>query len=67
VADTNELVERLCAAVGMIMEDNSPVALTPLPPASDEVEARLSNLHQACQDASALVQAAQILARRGIR
>lgn len=67
MADTNELVERLSAAVGMIMEDNSPVALTPLPPASEEVEARLRDLDQACRDASALVQAAQVLARRDIR
>ena len=67
MADTNELVERLSAAVGMIMEDNSPVALTPMPSTSEEVDARLSNLGQACQDASALVQAAQVLSRRGIR
>jgi hypothetical protein len=67
VADTNELVERLSAAAGMIMEDNSPVALTPLPPARDEVEVRLMELGQACQDAGTLVQAAQVLARRGIR
>ena len=65
--DMNELVERLSAAIGMIMEDNSPVALTPLPHASGEVEARLRDLDQACRDASVLVQAAQILARRDIR
>lgn len=67
MADTNELVERLSAAVGMIMEDNSPLALTPMPPTSEEVDGRLNALGQACQDASALVQAAQVLARRGIR
>jgi hypothetical protein len=65
--DTNELVERLSAAAGTVMEDSSPVALTPLPSTGEEVEARLSTLDQACQDASALVRAAQVLARRGIR
>lgn len=67
MADTNELVERLSAAVGMIMEDYSPTALMPLPAASEEVDTRLRDLGQACQDATALVQAAQILARRDIR
>jgi hypothetical protein len=66
VADTNELVERLCAAVGMIMEDSSPLALTPLPSTDEEVEARLRNLDHACQDVGTLIQAAQVLARRGI-
>jgi hypothetical protein len=66
VADTNELVERLSAAVGMIMEDNSELALTPLPVSAEEVDARLSDLDQACQDATTLMQAARILARRGL-
>jgi hypothetical protein len=67
VADTNELVERLGAAAGMIMEDSSPVALSPFPSTGEEVGARLTDLERACQDATALVQAAQVLARRGIR
>ena len=67
MADTNELVERLSAAVGMIMEDSSAIALTPMPRMEDEVEERLRGLDQACQDASALVQAAQVLSRREIR
>lgn len=67
VVDTNELVERLSAAAGMIMEDNSPIALTPLPSADEEVEGRLIALDQACRDASTLVQAAQVVSRRGIR
>jgi hypothetical protein len=67
VADTDELVERLSAAVGMIMEDSSPVTLTPLPETAAEVEARLRDLDQSCQDASTLLQAAQVLTRRGIR
>lgn len=66
MADTNELVERLSAAVGMIMEDSSPVALTPLPSSAEEAEARLRDLDQACQDASILTQAARVLSRRGI-
>ncbi len=66
MADTNELVERLSAAVGMIMEDSSPVALTPLPSSIEAAEARLRDLDQACQDASVLMQAAQVLSRRGI-
>lgn len=66
MADTNELVERLSAAVGMIMEDSSPVALTPLPSSTEAAEARLRDLDQACRDASVLMQAAQVLSRRGI-
>jgi hypothetical protein len=66
VADTNELVERLSAAVGMIMEDSSPIALTPLPSSTKEAEARLRDLDQACQDASTLIQAARVLSGRGI-
>lgn len=66
MADTNELVERLSAAVGMIMEDSSPVALTPLPSSAEEAEARLRDLDQACQDVSTLMQAARVLSRRGI-
>lgn len=67
MAETNALVERLSTAAGIIMEDSGPVALTPLSPTSEGVEARLRDLDQACQDASALVQAAQVLARRSIR
>lgn len=66
VADTNELVERLSAAAGMIMEGSSPAALTPLPHNSEEVEERLLDLELACKDAGALVQAAQVLVRRDI-
>ena len=66
MADTNELVERLSAAVGMIMEDSSPVALTPLPSSTEAAEARLRDLDQACQDASILMHAARVLSRRGI-
>jgi hypothetical protein len=67
VVTSNELVERLSAAAGMIMVDNGPLALTPLPLADQEVDTRLNDLSQACEDAGALVQAAQVLARRGIR
>jgi hypothetical protein len=67
VAEANELVERLSAAVGIIMEDNGPVALTPMPATEREVELRLSDLDQACQDAASLIQAAKVLSRRGIR
>lgn len=67
MADTNELVERLSAAVGMILEENCPAALTSMPPASEDVDAKLAGLDQACKDAATLVQAAQVLARRGIR
>jgi hypothetical protein len=66
VADTNELVERLSAAVGMIMEESSPAALTPLPSSTEAAEARLMDLDQACQDTSTLMQAARVLLRRGI-
>jgi hypothetical protein len=67
VAETNELVERLSTAAGIIMEESSSVALTPLPPTSEGIEAKLRDLDRACQDASALVQAALVLARRSIR
>ena len=66
MADTNELVERLSAAAGMIMEGSSPVALTPMPHDSEGVEERLLDLELACRDAGALIQAAQVLARRDI-
>lgn len=66
MADTNELVERLSAAVGMIMADSSPIALTPLPSSTEEAETRLRDLDQACQDTSTLMQAARVLSRRGI-
>ena len=64
--DTNELVGRLSAAAGMIMEGASPVALTALPAHSEEVEERLLDLALACTDAGVLIQAAQVLARRDI-
>lgn len=64
--DTNELVGRLSAAAGMIMEDAGPIALTPLAENSEEVEERLVHLDLACQDARVLIQAAQVLARRDI-
>jgi hypothetical protein len=66
VADTNELVERLSAAAGMIMERSGPAALTPMPHDGDEVEERLLTLELACKDAGTLIQAAQVLARRDI-
>jgi hypothetical protein len=66
VAHTNELMDRLTAAVGMIMEDGSSAALTPMPHDDDEVEERLLNLELACRDAAMLVQAAQVLARRDL-
>lgn len=67
MADTNEMVERLSAAVGMIMESGSSAALTPLPHDEEEVEERLFDLELACKDANILIQAAQVLARRDIR
>lgn len=66
MADTNELVERLSAAAGMIMEGSSPAALTPMPHDSVDVEERLLDLELACKDAGTLIQAAQVLARRDI-
>lgn len=66
VVDTNELVERLTAAVGMIMEGGRSAARTPMPHNDDEVEERLLDLELACKDAAMLVGAAQVLARRDI-
>ncbi len=65
--DTNELVARLSTAVGIIMEDSSPVAVTRLPKTQRKIEARLCDLEQATRDANMLIQAAQVLARRNIR
>lgn len=65
--DSNELVTRLSTAAGIIMEDTSPIAITRLPEDPAELDERLSDLDRACQDASTLVQAAQVLARRCIR
>jgi hypothetical protein len=67
VAEANELVERLSAAVGMIMEDSGPAALTTFPSTPQEVGARLRELDQAGQDVVTLVRAAQVLFRRSIR
>jgi len=67
VDDTNELVTRLSTAAGIIMEDSSPIAISQLPTAPDELEARLSELEQATRDATILLQAARVLARRDIR
>lgn len=67
MADTNELVERLSAAVGIIMEDIGPAALRSMPIPDNDLDMRLRDLQRACDDARALTQAAQILARRGIR
>lgn len=66
MVDTNELVARLSAAAGMIMEDAGPTALTPLPDDDEQVEERLVHLYLACKDAGRLIQAAQVLARRDI-
>ena len=66
-AETNEIVTRLSVGVGIIMEDTIPLAVSLLPETAEEIDARLSDLDQACQDASALVHAAKVLARRGIR
>lgn len=65
--DTNELVARLSTAAGIIMEDSSPIAITHLPRARRKIEARLASLEQATGDASLLIQAARVLARRNIR
>lgn len=65
--DTNELVARLSTAAGIIMEDNSPVAITRLPKVRRKIEARLGELERATRDANMLIQAAQVLARRNIR
>jgi hypothetical protein len=67
VEDSNELVTRLSTAAGIIMEDSSPVAISLLPTAPDELEARLAELEQAMLDATILLQAARVLARRNIR
>ncbi len=67
MAETNELVDRLRSAAGIIMEDTSPLALSPMPSTSEEVDTRLRELDKACRDAGTLIHAAQILVRRGIR
>jgi hypothetical protein len=65
--DTNELVARLSTAAGIIMEDSSPDAVSRLPKTKRKIEARLRDLEQATGDATTLIQAAQVLARRNIR
>jgi hypothetical protein len=67
VDDANELVARLSTAAGIIMEDSSPIAISRLPDESGEIDERLNGLEQATRDANALIQAAQVVARRDIR
>ena len=63
--DSNELVMRLSTAAGIIMEDACPVAITmPAPEKRDQV---LASLEQDSRDATLLIQAARVLARRDIR
>lgn len=64
---SNELVARLSAAVGMLMEDSSAAALAPLTGHAEDVEAHFAELEQASRDATILIQAAGVLARRAIR
>lgn len=63
--DNNELVARLSTAVGIIMEDACPIAISRQP--TGEVGDALSLLEQATRDANLLIQAAQVLAHRNIR
>jgi hypothetical protein len=67
VDDSNELVQRLSTAAGILMEDNSPDAVSRLSADPAEVEARLAALEQAMSDAVTLLQAARVLARRELR
>ena len=65
--DANELVARLSTAAAIIMEDNGPLALTALPADNGELSARLAQIEQAGKDVTVLIQAAQVLAQRGLR
>ncbi len=60
--DLDDLIERLCALAGMLMEDASALAI-----AGDPVIARADRLaivRSAAVDAAAIVDTASILARR---
>ena len=65
--DTNELIARLSTAAGIVMEDSTPLALTARVEDDAATCARLIELEQAGKDATVLIQAAQVLARRQIR
>lgn len=65
--EDNELVQRLSTMAGIIMEDMSPTAVSHLPSEPTDVQAMLTNLEQAMQDAATLLQAAQVLVRRELR
>lgn len=64
---SNELVQRLSTAAGIIMEDTSPTAVSRLPSEPADVETQLAELEQAMRDATVLLQAARILTRRDLR
>jgi hypothetical protein len=65
--DSNELVARLCTAVGIIMEDTAPLAISRTVSAGPQVEESLEVLEAAARDIAALVRAAQVAAHRNIR
>ena len=65
--DDNELIQRLSTGAGIIMEDTSPTAISRLPSEPADIEARLAELEQAMRDATTLLEAARVLARREIR
>jgi len=65
--DSNELVARLCTAVGIIMEDTAPLAISRTASAGPQVQESLEVLEAAGRDITALVRAAQVAAQRNIR
>jgi hypothetical protein len=61
-----ELIGRLTTAAGIIMEDSSPGALRRHRGTYSDVDAALTQLEHATQDASILIQAARVVARRAM-
>ena len=58
--DVHDLIDQLCAAAGMIMEDESVVALS----RAEDVAVRIATMAKAASDISALAAAAAVLADR---
>lgn len=61
--DTRDLIDRLCAWAGMIMEDVSGVAI--LTDGESDAAPRIEQIRAAAADIAILAEAASVLLRRG--
>ena len=61
--DTQELIDRLCTWVGMIMEDVSAIAI--LRSGESDATSRIEQIRAAASDIGILAEAASVILRRG--